>query len=62
MAASARYVLGLAVGLILGVIVRAEAVKPGACMDELDRVRTELRLRTAELQVARGQLRTCERR
>ncbi len=40
----------------------AHAVKPGACMSELEATRTELRLRTAELLVARGQVRACERR
>jgi hypothetical protein len=42
----------------------AEAIKhkPIMCEDELERVRTDLRLRTAELRVAHGQLDVAERK
>jgi hypothetical protein len=57
-----KTVAGFVVGLVFGVVFQAGAIKPGACTDELEQVRTDLRLRTGELLVARGQLKACERR
>lgn len=49
--------------LLAGSCSTADAIKhdPDPVV-ELERTRTELRLRTAELTVTRGQLRACERR
>jgi hypothetical protein len=53
--------LALMLVVLVGIAV-ARPVKPDGQAEELERVRTELRLRTGELIVVRGQLRACESR
>lgn len=51
----------LCMAALFGMTVRALAIKHNPDpLVELERVRTELRLRNAELLVVRGQLRACE--